>query len=227
MNDLFADDTDYPINVLGEQGEALSCEALYFGPCLGSDLADDYFERLLQGVDWQHDEVVIHGKTIHARRMISWHADAAYSYGYSNTKRTALPWTPDLLALKDWVEQRSGESYNACLLNLYTEGSVGLAWHSDAERELKPEGAIASISLGAERRFLFRHKQNRETREVLLQHGSLLVMKGATQKHWLHSLPPTAKVSAPRINLTFRTILTDQTGRNSVADPSVTGRAVS
>lgn len=217
MNDLFADDTDYPINVLDVQGEAW-----YYGPCLGTDQADDYFERLMQGVDWQRDEVIIHGKTIHARRMISWHADAAYSYGYSNTQRTALPWTPDLLVLKAWVEQHSGESYNACLLNLYSDGNVGLAWHSDAERELKPQGAIASLSLGAERRFLFRHKQSRETREVRLQHGSLLVMKGTTQEHWLHSLPPMAKVATPRINLTFRTILV---GRNSVADRSVTVRA--
>ena len=217
MSDLFADDTDYPINVLGTQGDAW-----YYGPCLGADLANDYFGRLLQGVDWQRDEVVIHGKTIHARRMISWHADAAYRYGYSNTQRTARPWTPDLLMLKEWVEQQSGESYNACLLNLYSDGNVGLAWHSDAERELKPQGAIASISLGAERRFLFRHKQSRETREVRLQHGSLLVMKGTTQEHWLHSLPPMARVTTPRINLTFRTILA---GRNSVADRSVTGRA--
>lgn len=205
MNDLFADDTAYPINVLAADGEAW-----YYGPCLDAAQADDCFQRLMQGIDWQHDEVIIHGKTIHARRMISWHADAAYSYGYSNTRRTARPWTPDLLALKDWVEQRSGETYNACLLNLYQEGGVGLAWHSDAERELKPQGAIASVSLGAERRFLFRHKQSRVTREVLLHHGSLLVMKGTTQQHWLHSLPPMAKVTRPRINLTFRTIVADQ-----------------
>lgn len=205
MQDLFSEITDYPINVLGAQGDAW-----YYGPCLDVGQADRYFDRLMQEIEWQRDEVIIHGKTIHARRMISWHADAPFSYGYSNTQRTARPWTPELLALKAWVEQHSSESYNACLLNLYLDGTVGLAWHSDAERELKKQGAIASLSLGAERRFLFRHKKSRETREVVLQHGSLLVMKGSTQEHWLHSLPPSAKVTAPRINMTFRTILTAQ-----------------
>lgn len=200
--DLFTDTTDYPINILGEQGEAW-----YYGPCLTQTEADDVYQRLLQGIDWQQDEVLLYGKTIRTRRMISWHADAAYVYGYSNSTRTARPWTDDLQALKKWVEDRSGETYNACLLNLYQSGNVGIAWHSDAEKALKKQGAIASLSLGAERKFMFRHKQNKETRQLTLEHGSLIVMKGTTQENWLHSLPPTTRVSRPRINLTFRTVL--------------------
>ena len=105
------------------------------------------------------------------------------------------------------IEQQSGETYNSCLLNLYHSGDEGMAWHSDAEKDLKQHGAIGSVSFGAERKFMFKHKETKETVSVVLQHGSLLVMKDTTQSHWLHRLPPTKLVSKPRINLTFRTIV--------------------
>ncbi|PTB90925.1 alpha-ketoglutarate-dependent dioxygenase AlkB, partial [Marivirga lumbricoides] len=100
-----------------------------------------------------------------------------------------------------------GETYNSCLLNLYHNGSEGMAWHSDGEKDLKKNGAIASMSFGAERKFAFKHKESKETVALWLENGSLLVMKGSTQTYWLHRLPPTTKVSEPRINLTFRTIV--------------------
>jgi len=111
-----------------------------------------------------------------------------------------------LLALKALVEQKTAESYNSCLLNLYHNGSEGMAWHSDGEKELKEQGAIASLTFGATRKFAFKHKQTKELVSLDLKAGSLLVMKGETQKHWLHRLPPTKKVQEARINLTFRTI---------------------
>lgn len=117
-----------------------------------------------------------------------------------------MPWTRELLELKKLCEQESGETYNSCLLNLYHSGDEGMAWHSDGEKDLKRHGAIASLSLGAERRFAFKHKSTKQKVDVFLEKGSLLVMKGRTQEHWLHRLPPTKKVSSPRINLTFRTI---------------------
>jgi len=98
------------------------------------------------------------------------------------------------------------KTFNSCLLNLYHSGEEGMAWHSDAEKDLKKNGAIGSLSLGAERKFAFRHKQTKEKVELYLEHGSLLVMKGTTQTNWLHRLPPAKKVTALRINLTFRTI---------------------
>jgi len=104
------------------------------------------------------------------------------------------------------VEDKTGETYNSCLLNLYHTGEEGMAWHSDAEKDLKKNGAIASLSLGAMRKFSFKHKQSKEIVSLDLQHGSLLVMKGATQRYWLHRLPPTKKVTELRVNLTFRTI---------------------
>ena len=92
-------------------------------------------------------------------------------------------------------------------MNLYHDGSEGMAWHSDGEKDLKKNGAIASLSLGAERKFSFKHKKSKENISLFLPNGSLLIMKGSTQTYWLHRLPPTKKIHSPRINLTFRTIL--------------------
>ena len=112
-----------------------------------------------------------------------------------------------MLALKSKIEIETGESFNSCLLNLYHTGEEGMAWHSDGEKDLKKDGAIGSVSFGAERKFSFKHKTTKETVSLMLEHGSLLVMKGTTQTHWLHRLPPTKKILKPRINLTFRTIV--------------------
>jgi alkylated DNA repair dioxygenase AlkB len=121
--------------------------------------------------------------------------------------KKALPWTKELLELKKLVEKETGESFNSCLLNLYHDGTEGMAWHSDAEKDLKKNGAIASLSFGAERKFSFKHKLTKELVSLVLEHGSLLVMKDTTQSHWLHRLPPSAKHNKSRINLTFRTIV--------------------
>jgi alkylated DNA repair dioxygenase AlkB len=110
------------------------------------------------------------------------------------------------LQLKEIIENKSGETFNSCLLNLYHSGEEGMAWHSDGEKDLQKNGAIASLSLGAERKFAFKHKTTKRTVSILLEKGSLLIMKGDTQTNWLHRLPPTKKVKTPRINLTFRTV---------------------
>ena len=122
------------------------------------------------------------------------------------TKQAHL-WTPELLKLKLKVEELSSTTYNSCLLNLYHNGDEGMGWHSDAEKTLLDNGTIASITLGAERKFSFKHKETKQRIDILLENGSLLLMKGTTQKNWLHRLPPTKKVFSPRINLTFRTII--------------------
>ncbi|WP_233578021.1 alpha-ketoglutarate-dependent dioxygenase AlkB family protein [Hanamia caeni] len=105
------------------------------------------------------------------------------------------------------MENETGETFNSCLLNLYHNGEEGMAWHSDGEADLKKDGAIGSLSFGAERKFAFKHKTTKEKIEMMLQHGSLLVMKDATQTFWLHRLPPARRITTPRINLTFRTII--------------------
>lgn len=181
-------------------------EVYYFGTLLRVSEADTYLNVLLTNIDWRNDEAMMFGKKLITRRKVAWYGNEGLQYTYSKVTKNALPWTPELLSLKHLAEAATHETYNSCLLNLYHNGTEGMAWHSDGEKDLKKNGAIASLSFGADRRFCFRHKQTKETVCIALQHGSLLLMKGETQQHWLHRLPPTTKVYLPRVNLTFRTI---------------------
>ncbi|WP_440066852.1 alpha-ketoglutarate-dependent dioxygenase AlkB family protein [Tenacibaculum discolor] len=200
--DLFSQFDDVPKNLLPKDGTVN-----YYGIVLPKVEADHYYEVLLNSIEWRNDEAIIFGKRMITKRKVAWYAEQPFEYSYSNITKTALPFTKELLALKELVEKETGETYNSCLLNLYHDGSEGMAWHSDGEKDLKKNGAIASLSFGAERRFGFKHKQTKETVYKVLEHGSLLVMKDETQTHWLHRLPPTKKVHRPRVNLTFRTIV--------------------
>ncbi len=182
-------------------------EVYYHGQIMASVEANKYFDELMNGIVWENDQAMIFGKKIITKRKVAWYGDTAFSYTYSGITKQALIWTPALLALKTLAEKNSNETYNSCLLNLYHTGEEGMAWHSDGEKDLKKNGAIASLSFGAERKFAFKHKRTGEVVNTFLEHGSLLVMKGTTQTHWLHRLPPTKKVLNPRINLTFRTIV--------------------
>jgi alkylated DNA repair dioxygenase AlkB len=199
--DLFSQSDGALGNLLPRDGVVV-----YHGPLLSHAEADEYMAQLQRDIEWRHDEAVIFGKRIVTKRQVAWYADRAFSYTYSKTTKTALTWSPMLLALKALVEEASGEKFNSCLLNLYSDGSEGMSWHSDAEKDLKKHGAIASMSFGAERKFSFKHKSTKETVSQILEHGSLLIMKGTTQSHWLHSVPKSAKITTPRINLTFRQI---------------------
>lgn len=202
--DLFERVNNAPRNLLPREGEVY-----YYGSVLQQMDADCYYKLLLDTVAWKHDQAIIFGKKVTTKRKVAWYADNPFSYTYSKVTKTALPWTKELLQLKHIAERESGETYNSCLLNLYHDGSEGMAWHSDGETDLKRNGAIGSLSFGAERKFSFKHKATKETVSQILGHGSLLVMKGETQTYWLHRLPPTKKVHTPRINLTFRTIESD------------------
>lgn len=179
----------------------------YHGRIMEQEAANAYYEALLHTVPWKEDQAVIFGKLITTRRKVAWYGDEHYTYTYSKITRAALKWTPELLQLKAIAERQTQERFNSCLLNLYHNGGEGMAWHSDSEKDLKRNGAIASMSFGAKRKFMLRHKRTGEKTEVWLDHGSLLVMKGETQSHWLHSLPKSAKIISPRINLTFRIIV--------------------
>ena len=179
----------------------------YFGPVLAVSEARRHYDALLRDIPWKHDEAVIFGKRIVTARKVAWYGDSDFSYTYSGTTKQALDWTPGLAELKTLVESLAGSRFNSCLLNLYHNGGEGMAWHSDDEKSLVRNSAIASLSLGAEREFRFKHKRDGLKTSVLLESGSLLVMKGATQSHWLHSIPKSKKVISPRINLTFRTMV--------------------
>jgi len=200
--DLFNTLINEKINLLPKDGTVY-----YYGKLFSQKDADHYLQMLLANVDWRNDEAIIFGKKIITKRKVAWYGDKPFQYTYSKITKLALPWTNELLQIKSFTEERTGETFNSCLLNLYHNGEEGMAWHSDGETDLKKNGTIASLSFGAERKFAFKHKQSKEKVELVLEHGSLLIMKGTTQDHWLHRLPPTKQISKARVNLTFRTIV--------------------
>jgi len=200
--DLFNNEIGENRNLLPKDGEVN-----YYGQVVVNEMANKHFESLLHTIAWKNDEAILFGKRILTKRKVAWYGDKGFEYEYSNTTKIALLWTENLLRLKELVEEKTGEIFNSCLLNLYHNESEGMAWHSDAEKKLKKDGAIASLSFGAERNFAFKHKVTKEKVSVVLSHGSLLVMKGKTQTNWLHRLPPTKYKKGIRINLTFRTIV--------------------
>ncbi len=199
---LFSNEIDHTENLLPSGGIVN-----YYGKLFTHKDANNYLDSLLNTIEWKNDEAVIFGKHIITKRKVAWYGDNNFDYTYSNTTKQALGWTKELLELKTIIEKQTGEHFNSCLLNLYHNGDEGMAWHSDAEKDLKKNGAIASLSFGAERKFAFKHKQSKETVSLILEHGSLLVMKDTTQTNWLHRLPPTKLITKPRVNLTFRTIV--------------------
>lgn len=179
----------------------------YFSIIFSKQEADNYFQYLLSSIHWKQDEAVVYGRHLYTKREVAWYGDEGYGYTYSGVTRQALPWTTELLSLKTLMETKLNEKFNSCLLNLYHSGEEGMAWHSDAEKDLKKNGTIASLSFGAERKFVLKHKRTKEKVSLVLEHGSLLIMKDETQTHWLHSIPKMKKIHQPRINLTFRMIV--------------------
>lgn len=200
--ELFSSQIDHTRNLLPKDGIVN-----YYGKLFSTEQANHYLDCLLNTIEWKNDEAIMFGKLIITKRKVAWYGDSGFEYSYSNITKRALPWTKELLELKAIIEENTDETFNSCLLNLYHNGDEGMAWHSDGEKDLKKNGAIGSLSFGAERKFAFKHKETKETVSLLLEHGSLLVMKGTTQTHWLHRLPPTKLINKPRVNLTFRTIV--------------------
>lgn len=199
--ELFEREYQPHVNLLPKDGTVN-----YYGKVFTEKEALKFYEYLLHGIPWKQDEAMIMGKLILTKRKVAWFGDQPYEYTYSKRTKLALPWTKELLEMKIKCEEETGEVFNSCLLNLYHDGSEGMAYHSDGEKDLKKNGAIASLSFGAERKFLFKHIESKEKVEIFLENASLLVMKDETQSFWQHRLPPTKKVNSPRINLTFRSI---------------------
>ncbi|NME68184.1 alpha-ketoglutarate-dependent dioxygenase AlkB family protein [Flammeovirga aprica] len=202
MLSLFDQTADKAQNLLPYEGEVY-----YYGKVLPYNEATSFYNLLNDTIDWQSDLIKMFGKEILTKRKMAWYGLQPYEYTYSKVKKIAHLFNDSLTQLLKIVEAKSGETYNSCLLNLYHNGSEGMGYHSDNEKEMKEFGAIASLSLGAERKFSFKHRETKEKVNLLLEHGSLLVMKGETQKHWVHSLPVSKRIVKPRINLTFRTVV--------------------
>ena len=190
------------VNVLNKDGEAN-----YYGKVMTTSEANTYYNLLLKNINWKNDEALYHGRHIVTKRKVAWYGDQGFLYTYSNTTKQALPWTNELIDLKRKTELITNSQFNSCLLNLYHDGNEGMTWHSDDEKSMGKNTVIASLSFGAERKFSFKHRRTRQTISLLLENGSLLVMRGNTQSNWLHSLPLSSKINHPRINLTFRTII--------------------
>ncbi len=182
-------------------------ELYYIENFLDTQLASHFFQKLYNNISWEQDEFLMYGKKIITKRKVAWYGSKAFAYTYSKNTRKAKPWTEELLIIKNLLELESKDFFNSCLLNQYPEGSDGMGWHSDNEKELEPMATIASVSLGGNRKFSFKHIQTKETVSLTLHNGSLLLMKGEIQNHWMHQLPKTKKIIDSRINLTFRTII--------------------
>jgi len=200
--DLFSSSIQESANLLPYDGEVS-----YYKDAFNDELAKTYYDSLFNSISWESDIIHMFGKRIITKRKVAWYGDQPYAYTYSKSTKTALPWSTVLQSIKQVIEKLTEHSYNSCLLNLYHDGSEGMGWHSDDEPELLRDGAIASVSFGAERKFVFKHKETKEKVELVLQSGSVLTMSGSCQRYWLHRLPPTKKVLSPRVNLTFRTIV--------------------
>ena len=169
--------------------------------------ADQTQQALTDQTAWREDRLRIAGRSVIAARRVSWHGDPVCVYRYSGTRHDPTPWFPALAALRDRVIKATGAHFNCVLLNLYHDGQDSMGWHSDSEPELGPNPIIASVSLGAERRFRFRSKTDPDqTATLLLPHGGLLLMGPHCQARWRHCLPRMASVCQPRINATFRLI---------------------
>ena len=192
---------DFPY-IINKEGQAI-----YFGKIISEEQINVFFEELINKIDWKNEVVVMFGNEITTKRKVAFYSDPNIQYRYSQRTKKGLEWISILLQIKSIVESYTQTQYNACLLNLYHNGNEAMGWHSDNEVEIMPNSSIASISLGAERKFSFKNKTTKETNTILLENGSLLEMKGELQNHWLHSLPKSTKIIMPRINLTYRQMI--------------------
>jgi alkylated DNA repair dioxygenase AlkB len=185
-------------NILSHEGLTA-----YYPNFFKSDSINTY-DKLLNQIDWKPDKLTLFGKTIITKRKVAFEGDDQIEYTYSKQKKTASPWSNIVLEIKNKVEEELKVTFNACLLNYYEKGDISMAWHSDNEPELIPDGIIASISFGVTRTFQLKHKQTGEKIDIKWENGSLLLMDMESQQHWLHQLKKEMKVKEPRINLTFR-----------------------
>ena len=192
-------------NILPQDGIAL-----YYEKIVNDEEIKGLYDALLNNIHWENERVIMFGKEIVTKRKVAFFSDPSISYRYASKTKIGLPWTSTLLIIKNIVESITKESYNACLLNLYHNGEESMGWHSDNEKEIIANSSIASLSLGANRKFSFKHKVSKETVSIELEDGSLLEMKGSVQTHWWHALLKSKKVTAARINLTFRQMHTQK-----------------
>lgn len=205
MGDLFYND-NLPLEVI--QFDVPDADLLYFPSFLDQSEASSLFQIFLQNIQWQEFSIKMFGKSLLQPRLTAWYANEGVVYSYSGIRLLPLPWTTELSHLKTRIQHISHENFNSVLLNLYRNGQDSMGWHADDETELGVNPCIASVTLGQSRMFHIKHKYRKDIKpiHIPLAHGSLLIMRGATQYFWLHQVPKSSKPMAERINLTFRYI---------------------
>lgn len=194
--------SDCALNILPKDGRAE-----YLPGVLPEQYSANLMSQLQTSLLWESDQLMMFGKKVTTRRKVAWVGDPSCSYTYSGIKKSPQAWSSELLSIKALVEKLAQSGFNSCLLNFYHDGDDGMGWHSDDEKELDANSPIVSLSLGARRKFAFRHKKDKTTIPLYLEDGSVLIMRSPTQEFWQHALLKTKTVPTHRINLTFRKIL--------------------
>jgi alkylated DNA repair dioxygenase AlkB len=193
--------SEHAMNILPKDGSAH-----YYPKVFTEQDSIKLMGQLQASLKWEPEQLMMFGKLVTTRRKFAWVGDPQCSYTYSGVQKIPQAWTSELILVKEQLEKISKAEFNSCLLNLYHDGDDGMGWHSDDEKELNSSAPIASLSLGAQRKFAFRHKKDKETIALFLESGSALIMYAPTQQYWQHALLKTKTVSDIRINLTFRKI---------------------
>lgn len=199
---VHSDNLHYPLQQFNLPGASISL----WQDWLSAQQAGILLAQLQQQLPWTQDSILMFGKTVKIPRKQVWMGDAHCQYRYSATTFTPQPWHPSVQTLAQRLSEFLGQPFNCVLLNLYADGQQHMGWHADNERELGHDPAIASVSLGVTRRFELKHRSAAWQLALDLTPGSLLLMAGGCQQHWLHRLPKQSRVSGCRVNLTFRYI---------------------
>lgn len=182
-------------------------EAHYFPVFIPRAEADALFDELVARIAWQTEELSLYGKRILVPRRVAWYGDRGAVYRYSGVRHEPIPWLPQLLDLRERVASATQHLFNSVLANYYRDGNDSMGWHADKELELGVNPVIASLSFGAARSFKLQHNKSKQVVDIVLEHGSLLLMSGSLQHHWRHCLPKTRQPASGRVNLTFRRII--------------------
>jgi alkylated DNA repair dioxygenase AlkB len=181
-------------------------EYIYYPNFINVPTANNYLEAFKNNIEWKQESMNMYGKQVMFPRLTAWYGDNDKPYSFSGIKLNPTVWSKELIEIKNLIEPACNVEFNSVLLNLYRDGNDSISWHTDAEKELGKNPLIASVNFGAERKFQIRHNETHETHNIILKHGSLLIMKGELQHYWKHQVPKQKAVLKERINLTFRVI---------------------
>jgi len=181
-------------------------EYIFYPHFFSKEESDLLLKSLRATIEWKQESMNMYGKRIDFPRLTAWYGNNDKPYSFSGITLQPLPWTPEILKIKNTIEPLAQTEFNSVLLNLYRNGNDSISWHTDAEKELGINPVIASVNFGATRKFQLRHLNTKEKLEIELTHGSLLIMQGQLQHFWQHQVPKTSKPVGERINLTFRVI---------------------